>query len=350
MTQLARAAVFETAGQRMALAEFPLPSALCAGELLVRVSLATICGSDLHTVSGRRVEPTPCVLGHEGVGVVVAAGSGREALLQRRISWSSADSCGRCAACTDFDLPQKCVAVLKYGHVAIGARGALLGSYATHITLGAGTHVVPLPAAVSDAAAATANCALATMVHAIEVLPRHCRTAVILGAGLLGLYGCALLRAAGVERVVVVDTDAARLKMVPRFGGIAAQDSARSCLLEHTADLLVEAAGQPALVAEALRLLRPGGHCVLVGLVHPGAPLDLHGEALVRGCVTLRGVHNYAPRHLDGAIRFLATHHDELPFAELVSPPLPLEQIEAAFALASSRRWLRVAIAPGGAG
>jgi putative phosphonate catabolism associated alcohol dehydrogenase len=343
----ARAAVFDGAGQPMRITDFPLPTELAAGETIVRITLATICASDLHTVQGRRVEPTPCVLGHEGVGIVVMAGAGREGFLGHRVSWSSADSCGRCAACAEYDLPQKCSAVLKYGHVAIDGDRALLGTYASHIVLRAGTHLVSIPPGLPDWEAATANCALATMVHAIEHRPRSCQTAVIHGAGLLGLFGCALLHEEGLARVVVVEPDPGRRTLVASFGGEAVADSALSVVDKSTVDVFLEASGQSHCVAEAMQLLRPGGVCTLVGSVHPGPPLDLSAEALVRGCVTLRGVHNYAPHHLDRAIAFLATRFADLPLQSVISKPLPLDQMDAAMQLAASRRWLRVAIAPG---
>jgi putative phosphonate catabolism associated alcohol dehydrogenase len=344
MKAVAHAAIFDGAGQPMRLAELPLPARLQDGEALVRLSLATICGSDLHTVQGRRTEPTPCVLGHEGVGVVVAAGRGREAWLDRRVTWTSADSCGECVACTELGLPQKCARVFKYGHAPTSDGCGLHGTYATHIALRRGTHLVAVPDELPDAFAAPANCALATMAAATEHLPQPCRVAVVQGAGLLGLYGCALLRAAGIGRVVVVDTDAARLKMVSAFGGEPALTSALPLIGPSAADLVIEVAGVAAVVAEGMKLLRPGGHYVLAGMVHPDTALALTGEAIIRGCFTLRGIHNYAPRHLDAAVAFL-TQHRHLPLAQLVSDPLPLSRIEEALALAASRRWPRVALA-----
>ena len=112
------------------------------------------------------------------------------------------------------------------------------------------------------------------------------------------------------------------------------------------ADLVIEVAGSPGLVAEGMKLLRPGGHYLLAGLVHPDSALNLTGESIIRDCVTLRGVHNYAPRHLDAAVAFLE-QNPSLPWDTIVSPPVPLANFEEAFALAGTRRWLRVAVAAG---
>ena len=101
------------------------PVALRRGDLLVAVRLATICGSDLHTYAGRRSCPLPTVLGHEAVGTVVALGEGRDpALMGRRVTWTLADSCGKCVACAEWSLPQKCQTLFKYGHAALEERAA----------------------------------------------------------------------------------------------------------------------------------------------------------------------------------------------------------------------------------
>jgi putative phosphonate catabolism associated alcohol dehydrogenase len=342
----ARVAIFKGPGQALEFTDLPLPE--CGvGELLVAISCATICGSDLHTIEGRRVEPTPCILGHEAVGRVVAVGAGRvAALIDQRVTWSLADSCGGCLPCRDWDLPQKCERLFKYGHASLTDGSGLNGCYASHILLRHGTSVVQLPAAVTDEVAAPANCALATMVNATEWLPTPCRVAVIQGAGMLGLYGCALLRAKGVERVVVVDTNPARLAFVAAFGGEPALGSAADAVKPGESDAVIETAGTSAVVAEGVRLLRFGGFYGWVGMVHPATALGLTGETVIRRCLTIKGFHNYAPRHLAQAVEFLDRYNDAYPWASLVSPAWPLSELPAALDLAQTQRWPRVAIRP----
>jgi hypothetical protein len=77
-------------------------------------------------------------------------------------------------------------------------------------------------------------------------------------------------------------------------------------------------------------------------MVHPDSSLDITGEAIIRSCVTVRGFHNYAPRHLDRAVEFLT--RSTLPWGSLVSPPLALAQLDEGFALSATRHWARVAI------
>lgn len=100
----------------------------------------------------------------------------------------------------------------------------------------------------------------------------------------------------------------------------------------------------PHIVPESLRTLRPGGRLVLAGLVHPESALTLQGDQIIRQCATIQGVHNYAPSHLARALAWLHRHQQAFPFANLVSPPLPLSRLDDAFQQAASRRWHRVAV------
>lgn len=343
----AQAALFHGPGRELEFRAVPVPEP-GPGEVLVRLSLATICGSDLHTLQGRRNEPVPTILGHEGVGRVLAVGEGRDpGLAGRRVTWSLADSCGRCPACREWDLPQKCERLFKYGHARMEGDRDLAGCYATHLLLRPGTAVVPVPEGLPDALVAPANCALATMVAALEGLPAGGRTAVLQGAGLLGLYGAARLRSAGWERVLLVDPNPHRRALAAGFGADALPPDAARRLPSALADVVVEVCGEAQVVPEGLRLLRPGGHYGWVGMVHPATRLELTGEAVVRRCATIRGTHNYAPRHLEEAVRFLDTHRSAFPWARLVSPPLPLAGLAQAFQLAETGQWARVAIRPG---
>src|SRR6266516_3233087 len=118
-----RAAIFDGPNQPLSVEAATRP-ALQSGEAMVRVSLCTVCGSDLHTFTGRRKEKTPGVLGHEPVGVVeevhgdLRTVDGEPVRVGDRVVWGVAVSCGACFFCT-HGLPQKCEVLRKYGHEAI---------------------------------------------------------------------------------------------------------------------------------------------------------------------------------------------------------------------------------------
>jgi putative phosphonate catabolism associated alcohol dehydrogenase len=337
----ARIQLFDGPGRPFRMEEIPLPDELQAGAVLVQISLATICGSDLHTIDGRRSAPTPCVLGHEAVGQVVTSARD-EVRIGDRVTWTLADSCGHCAPCTRWNLPQKCEHLFKYGHAAWGDGSGLNGCYASHILLRPGTRILPVPETLPDAIVAPANCALATIIFALETLPDPCDRALVQGGGLLGLYACAWLRHRGVAEVYCTDLSEQRLALVPAFGGIPAL--AGNELGEM--DLVLEVTGNSSVVPGGIKALRVGGQYVWAGMVHPETKLDLTGEAVLRKCLTVRGSHNYAPRHLAAGLDFLLANHSQLPFEKLVSPPLPLERLEEAIALTRQREWQRVSVQP----
>ena len=81
--------------------------------------------------------------------------------------------------------------------------------------------------------------------------------------------------------------------------------------------MVFELAGSRNIFGAVLPLARLGATVVLVGSVFPGEPEPVSVEQLVRRCLTLRGVHNYAPRHLGSALGFLESH-PHLPFGDLV--------------------------------
>ena len=347
--------VFAGSGIPFKASSWPLPE-IEAEELLVEIELATICGSDLHTFAGMRQEETPAILGHEAVGKVVRAGSGHTSLQPGdRITWSIADSCGRCLSCQEYKLPQKCHALFKYGHAATSNGTGFNGCYASHIVVRGGTHVVKIPEAMPAEVAAPVNCALATVVNLASSLPETCQTVVIQGAGLLGLYACAWLNERGVNTIFCIDVNESRLSLVPQFGGIPVDGreeyypDARQKILEHApdgVDAVLEVAGVASLIPEGIRLLRNGGFYGLAGLVHPNSQLSLTGEQIIRKCLTMYGVHNYAPGHLDEAVQFLEKTADRYPYKSLVSPPFPLNRLNDAFAEAEKQQWCRVAVRP----
>ena len=335
-----RRQVFDPATGRFQLEEAVLPTQLNPGEVLVRIRLATVCGSDLHTLAGRRAAPGRCILGHEAAGEIVALGAGREALrVGDRVTWSLCDSCGSCVPCTEHALPQKCAHLFKYGHAALDAGGAWAGCFASHILLRAGTAVEVVPEQIPDAAAAPLNCAVATAMAACDGLPAPGRAALVLGGGLVGLAVAGVLRDRGWPRVAVSDPDPGRTTRARELGFAVPAAGERF-------DVVVEAAGHPAAVEAGLAAVRTGGWLVWTGLVHDQDRIELAASRIVKGCLTVRGVHNYAPRHLREAIAFLARAGATWPLADWVSPPVPLADLDQALALARSGRWLRVAVAP----
>jgi putative phosphonate catabolism associated alcohol dehydrogenase len=331
--------IFNGAGQPFVAREVELPRRLNPGEVLVEILLATICGSDLHTVDGRRMAPTPGVLGHEGIGRVLESDR-PGVIVGQRVTWTLADSCGCCQPCLSWKLPQKCDRLFKYGHAPLNDGHGLNGCYASHLVLRAGTTIVAVPDDLPDSLVAPANCALATIVNALADLPQPCGRVLIQGAGLLGIYAAAWLKQQDVSEIFCVDLSSERLAAIARFG--ATPISAGQSL--PAVDLVLEVAGTSQVIPAGLNNLRVGGHYVWAGMVHPQTPLAITGESIVKKCLTVRGVHNYRPEHLVAGLNFLRQNQARFPFQDLISPPLTLSQLNEAFELTRQQRWQRVSV------
>ncbi|MFI6647974.1 zinc-binding dehydrogenase [Streptomyces sp. NPDC050529] len=345
------AAVWSGHDSGFALTPRPRPE-LAPGEVLVRIELATICGSDLHTLSGDRPTPLPTVLGHEAVGIVEeVAGSvrtvdGRLVEPGGRVTWTIGTSCGSCRRCLR-GVPQKCTAVRKYGHEAITGHWGLNGCFATHCHLVGGTGLVTVPEALPAAVAAPANCATATVVCAARRAELSAGDSVIVtGCGMLGLTAIAYARELGAEHVVACDIDGKRREMALEFGATAVCDPSELAehALQYGADVVIELSGNSRAVQSALDIVGMDGRVALVGSVSPGPEVRFEPNTFVRNLSHIVGSHNYTVDDLAEAIRFLAGTPAQDLFAGLVSDPLPLTDIDAAVTAAREGIAPRIAL------
>jgi alcohol dehydrogenase len=349
--------VFDGPRQPLRPQSFAVPEPTGA-DVLVRVTACTLCGSDLHTFEGRRPAPAPSVLGHEIVGRIEALGpapprrdlAGQELAVGDRITWSLIASCGGCFFC-GRGLPQKCERMVKYGHEPLRPGAELTGGLAEYVLLSTGTALLRLPDDLPDEVACPANCATATVAAAVEAAGEMSgRCVLVLGAGMLGLTACALARTAGAAVVVCCDVRPERLERAAAFGAtrLANPTDLAATVSQATSgygvDVALELSGSAEACAAALERTRTGGVVVLVGAVLPTTPLSVAPERLVRGHLTVRGVHNYAPAHLLSAVRFLTAAR--FPFADLVSEWFPLAEAGRAFERARSSGACRVGVRP----
>lgn len=329
---------------------------LGAGDLLARVELATVCGSDRHTAAGHRDEATPLVLGHEQVGRIVAVGPGEAPRsvddlplgVGDRIVWGVAVACKACDRCRR-GLTNKCLHLRKYGHTRIDRGWELNGGFATHVHVVAGSDIVRVPDDVPAEVLAPASCATATVVAAIEAAGRPLRGEIVVvsGCGMLGLTTIAIAHAAGAI-VVGIDPDPQRRRQARAFGAAVVCAPGAPALreaIEHAAApkrrlsrttgfaAAFEMSGSNGAVTSLLATADVGASIVLVGHVFPSPPLAIDPEHLVRNVLTITGVHNYRGEHLLRAVEFLrGADHDR--FASLVGDIVSLSDAASALAAA----------------
>lgn len=346
----AYAAIFNQAGTPHRLEPQPIPE-LAEGETLVKILCCALCRSDLSTYLGRRIEPTPTILGHEIIGEVIASRS--EAKVGQRVTWSIAASCGTCHFCT-HDLPQKCATLFKYGHQQVTPESPISGGLATHILLRKGTKILEIPADLPDELAVLANCSTATAAAVVRASnPQFGDVVVIFGAGILGATAAAFLTELGCK-AVIFDPSTEAAERAIGFGAISAHsdlDSLKSNVETLTqgrgADVCLELSGAKPAAEQALQLTRTGGTIIWAGTVSPVGVVEIHPDQFVRRTLTLKGVHNYAPQDLRTALAFLERYHTKYPFASFIGQSFPLSQVEAAFQSALSNPAHRALVQPG---
>ena len=368
MNEKSQAAVFYKVGEPLDVRDFSLPEKLEKGSALCRVIFSTICGSDLHTTTGRRIEPIPLILGHEIVGEIVELdeslafdGFGNRLSVGDRISWTIMASCGECFYCKK-DLPQKCINLKKYGHASIDdvdLNSGLVGGYSQYIYIMPGTTVYRVPDSLSDEIAAPANCALSTVVNAVERIGIETGdTVLIQGAGLLGLNACALAVEAGAREVIVTDVIDERLEMAVKFGAGKTFNTAKVSEEEildylksvtggYGIDVAIEVCGAKKCVGLVIKALRIGGRYLLGGLVNPGSTLeDIDANQVIRKYITIKGIHNYKPEHLGKALKFLEATQKKYPYHLIVGKTYPLDRINEALEESATGRYIRIGIKP----
>lgn len=344
-----RQAVLSAPG-KLEVREVPLPLP-ADGELVVRIDLALTCGTDLKTWRrGHPKLPLPTPLGHEYTGTVAAAGRGVSRFRPGDpILAVPSAPCGDCPPCRRGDL-SLCD--------RIDGTTMAWGAFADFIRLPA--HVVRRnvfhrPPGLDLRLAALLE-PLSCVVAGVERLDlRRVETALVLGAGPIGLLYVALLKHRGVPRVIALGKRRIRLEAARRMGADLALD-----LEEGDARQLVEAAvpGGPCAVVEcvgrpeawllAADLARKGGEVLLYGGCPAGTRVPFDAQRLHYDALTLKGAFHFAPADVRIALDLIRRR--ALPLEGLVDGRLPLDRLAEAFARLEAGECLKLAIVPGEAG
>jgi len=364
-----RIARFDEPGKPFTIQTVNLPE-VGPGEILVRVTRANICGSDVHAWHGTFATrglggQLPTVLGHEMVGAVEVLGDGVEAdsngaPLQpgSRVVFPYFFCCHTCRNCLAGR--RNACANLKMAMLGRADEPPyFVGGYGDYYLLPAGAVVYTVPDTVSDEIAAGANCALSQVMYGLERVDLQLgETVVVQGAGALGLYAIAVAKARGAAIVIAVDGVPERLQLATEFGADAVIDiteltsekdrvkAVRKLTDGQGADVVVEVVGHPAAIDEGLKMLAQFGRYLEIGNINFGKTFEFDPSRFVFSNKTMIGVSLYDPAVLSRALQFLAQYQDRLPFERLAAAQYSLDDINDAFAAAESRRDVRAAIVP----
>ncbi len=260
---------------------------------LIRVRACGICGSDVHGFDGStgRRRP-PIIMGHEAAGEIVEVkAKGSDFKPGDRVTFDSTISCGRCEYC-------------RIGRINLCDNRRVLGvscdeyrqdgAFAEYVAVP--LHILyRLPDSVSFEHAAMIE-AISIAVHAVSRSPQPIgRTAVVVGAGMIGLLVIQAARAAGCARIIAMDIDANRLNIAQSLGATTTVSASvadpfamiRDLTDGKGADIAFEVVGAKDTLCTAIQSVAKGGSVVLVGNLTPQVPLPL--QAAVTREVTLLG-------------------------------------------------------------
>jgi putative phosphonate catabolism associated alcohol dehydrogenase len=352
-------AVFNNANQPMSLNNISIPF-LKKGEILVKNEYVTLCKSDLHTFCGKRKEKTPTILGHEVVGIIVAFGDGIpfsdvrnvDLKLGDRISWAIFSSNPESMLSLE-GIPQKGEELIKYGHEYLDDECTLHGGLSQYLILRKNTPVAKIKKDIPLPVGALINCSVATMAGAIRLLDKiHNNHFLVLGAGMLGLSACAMLKTMGAKSITVVENNPQRLEQSKKFGVDFTYLSIEDIKSGSTTDFkntdpfhgLIETTGVPSMIEQSLDVFRIGGTAVWVGAVFPNRNISLSAEKIVRNLLNIKGLHNYNIQDFIHAVQFVENHYTKFPFLQLVEGTFSLKEVNEAFNFALSNNSMRVGI------
>ena len=326
------------------------------GEVCVRIEASGVCHSDWNAIAGDSIVPLPTVLGHEGAGVVAGTGEGVEAVAPGDhvvLSWMP--SCGRCFYCRrgrpnlcEAALPGFFSGTLFDGAIRLSQNGRPVYHYSFLSTFAERAVVpeascIPIRRDVPLTVAAIVGCAVMTGVGAVinraRVEPGS--TAVVFGAGGVGLSVVLGCRLAGAGAIVAVDPVASKRALALELGATHAVDplvedagdAAQDLTDGRGADYAFVAAGVPALFVRAFAATRRAGTVVCIGLPPEGAEAAFPATALVREEKIVTGSLYGTCRDREDMPRLLDLYMaGRLDLDRLITRTYPLEDINTAFA------------------
>jgi threonine 3-dehydrogenase len=269
----------------------PVPSP-GPGEVLVRVTAASVCGTDLHIYDWNpwaqsRIHP-PLIPGHEFAGEVAEVGRGVTTVKEGDlVSAEMHVVCGKCLQCRT-GLAHVCQHVRILGVDADGA----FASYAVIPE----KNIWKLSPAIPHEWASLLD-PLGNAVHTVLAGPIAATTVVVMGCGAIGLFSIAVAKACGAAKVFAIEVNAHRRSVATQMGADLALDPAevhaQERILQATdgtgVDVLLEMSGHPQAMALGFELLRTGGRASLLGIPSRPVELDFARDIIFKGA-TVQGI------------------------------------------------------------
>jgi threonine dehydrogenase-like Zn-dependent dehydrogenase len=360
--------------------EYPLPEP-AAGCVLIRMEMSGICGTDKHTFQGyttqyggRQLE-FPIIQGHENVGTIAAIGGdgkyadfeGVELREGDRVVVGANVACGECYYCR-HDFPYYCCEkTTDYGN-NLSAKNPphLFGGWAQYMYVVPGSFLVKVPDELpSEVAVLTEIFAVSVGLDRAKQMSafpnesfRFDDTVVVLGVGPLGMCFLMKARMLGAGTIIAVDKSEFRLNFANRLGadfavnvGSMSRPERLQMVKDLThgrgADMVIECAGVPEAVPEALEMLRVGGLLVEAGNFSDlgEVPLSPHRHICAKNARIL-GVGGEEPAAYAPSMRQMARYMKNYPLREFVTHRYGLRDVDAAMRKSVEAKSMKVVLEP----
>ncbi|MFL6334883.1 MAG: zinc-binding dehydrogenase [Pyrinomonadaceae bacterium] len=327
------------------------------GEAVIRVTLTTICGTDLHIVRGEYPVRPGLVIGHEPVGVIEELGAGVNGYeVGDRVLVGAITPCGQCRACLSGQLSQcghgegyEALGGWRFGNTINGAQAEYL------LVPHAQANLAKIPDELRDEQVVLLSDIASTGIGGAESAGiRIGDSVVVFAQGPIGLCATAGARLSGASLVIGVDGDSNRLRVARQMGADVVLDYREVDVVAEVlrltgggADVSIEALGTQQTFESALRSLRPGGTLSSLG-VYSGK-LQLPYEAFAAGLGDHRIVTTLCPGGKERMRRLMETvRRGRVDLTPLLTHTYPLDKIAEAYELFGERGdgVLKVAVRP----
>lgn len=346
--------------------EFPEPK-LKKGAALLHTLYSEVCGTDVHLSHGRLAGvPYPLIPGHVSVGVLGKIRDRVDDVMGQPFHEGDTaafldvhGTCGFCVACSVDKASTRCPDRRVYG-ITFGAKDkrAPLGGWSEQIHLLPGTKLLRLPEGLPPETYIGGGCGLNTALHAVDRADiKLGNRVVVLGAGPVGQSVVAFASLSGAE-VLVFDGLPDRLDLARRMGATHTSDLSRPLqerlewVKERTgagrgADIVIEAAGAPTAVTDALEMVRDGGRVVVVGQYTDNGSVEVNPHTLInKKHVEVRGCWGSDFSHFYRAIAVMGREHLKKPWHELAGQQFDLADTQKALDAIARREMVKAVIRP----
>jgi alcohol dehydrogenase len=336
--------------------EVPRPHA-GPGDAVIRVTMTTICGTDLHIVRGEYPVKPGLIIGHEPVGIIEELGAGVTGYnIGDRVLVGAITPCGQCLACLSGHLSQcghgggyEAIGGWRFGNTINGAQAEYL------LVPSAQANLAKIPDGIDDDQVVLLADIASTGISGAEAGGvKIGDTVAVFAQGPIGICASIGAKAMGASMVIGIDGDDNRLNTALRMGVDVVLDYRRCDVLQeikHLArngvDVAIEALGTQETFESALRVLRPGGTLSSLG-VYSGK-LQVPYDAFAAGLGDYRIVTTLCPGGKERMGRLIEmVKHGRFDLRPLITHRFKLDQITEAYALFGERRdgVMKVAITP----